>query len=371
MGQTIAEKIFSSRAKRRVEAGEILFVPVDVMMSNDASFPLVLEAIRKMRGFQVKEPKKLILILDHYCPSPSSAVVSIHEDMKAFAAQYGCLLYRGGEGICHQIIPEKGHVRPGQIAIGTDSHTTTYGALNLFGTGVGSTDMALAIHYGVLWFRVPQSMKIEVEGNVPAGVYAKDIILHIIGKVTARGASYQSIEFGGSALKGLTMESRFTICNMAVEMGAKAGIMPWDETCRDWCEQRGIRGFEPVIADRDAAYEARHSFDVAHLEPQVACPHQVDNVHPVSSVKGEKIGMAFLGTCTNGRVEDLSAAAKILRGKKVHPDVTLIISPASRTVLLDAMKKGVIQDLIASGGMLNVPGCGPCIAHWEGSRETG
>ncbi len=371
MGQTIAEKIFSGHAKRKVGAGEILFVPVDVMMSNDASFPLVLEALRKIPSYQVKDRKKLILILDHYCPSPSSAVVSIHESLRAFAREHGCLLYGGGEGVCHQIIPEKGHVRPGQIAIGSDSHTTTYGALNLFATGVGSTDLALAIHYGVLWFRVPASVRIEMAGRIPNGVYAKDIILHIIGKITARGASYHSIEFGGSALGGLSMEARFTVCNMAVEMGAKAGIMPWDEISKEWADRKGLRDFEPVMPDEGAVYAWRHSFDVSAIEPQVACPHQVDNVQGISSVKGEKIGMAFLGTCTNGRLEDLSIAAKILAGKKIHPDVTLILSPASRKVLLEAMKNGTIQELVESGGMLNVPGCGPCIGTLGGIPGDG
>ena len=249
--------------KERSACGEILFVPVDVMMSNDASFPLVLEALRKIPAYQVKDPKRLILILDHYCPSPSSAVVSIHENLRAFARERGCLLYGGGEGICHQIIPEKGHVRPGQIAIGSDSHTTTYGALNLFATGVGSTDLALAIHYGVLWFRVPASIRIEIAGKIPGGVYGKDIILHIISKMTARGASYHSIEFGGSALGGLSMEARFTVCNMAVEMGAKAGIMPWDEIAREWAHQRGLRDFEPAMPDEDAVYAVRRSFDIS------------------------------------------------------------------------------------------------------------
>ncbi len=371
MGQTIAEKIFSGHARRKVGVGEILFVPVDVMMSNDASFPLVLEALRKIPSYRVKDPRKLILILDHYCPSPSSAVVSIHENLRAFARERGCVLYGGGEGICHQIIPERGHVRPGQIAIGSDSHTTTYGALNLFATGVGSTDLALAIHYGVLWFRVPASVRIEVAGKIPDGVYAKDIILHIIGKVTARGASYHSIEFAGGALRNLSMGARFTVCNMAVEMGAKAGIMPWDEISREWADQKGIQEFEPVMPDADAVYAFRRSFDISGLEPQVACPHQVDNVQTVSSLNGEKIGMAFLGTCTNGRLEDLSIAAKILAGKKIHPEVTLIISPASRKVLLDGMKNGTIRDLVESGGMLNVPGCGPCIGTLGGIPGNG
>lgn len=370
MGQTIAEKIFSAHAKRKVKEGDLLFAPLDLMMSNDASFPSVLEALQKIKNYTLKEPKKLVLILDHYCPSPSSEVSRIHQEMKAFVHKFGVTLYPEGEGICHQLIPEKGHVLPGQLVIGSDSHTTTYGALNLFATGVGSTDLALAIHYGLLWFKVPSSMKIEIHGEIPKGVYAKDIILHIIGHITSRGANYQSIEFSGSALKALSMEGRLTICNMVVEMGAKAGIMPGDEVCLNWL-RTNMRNFDPVLPDQDASYQAQYSFNLSHLEPQIACPHQVDNVHPISQVKGEKIGMAFLGTCTNGRLEDLEIASKILQGKRIHPEITLIISPVSREVTLEAIKKGYIQNLLASGGMLCVPGCGSCIGALGGIPADG
>ena len=215
MRQTIAEKIFSTHLGKLVREGDIVFSPVDLMMSNDASISTVWEALRKIPNFQVRDPKKLVVILDHYCPSPSREVSQIHQELKSFAREHGCTLYPEGEGICHQLIPEKGHVLPGSLVIGSDSHTTTYGALNALAAGVGSTDLALAIHYGLLWFKVPPSMKIEIEGGVPPGVYAKDIILHIIGQITARGANYLAIEFAGTALGSLTMESRFTICNMS------------------------------------------------------------------------------------------------------------------------------------------------------------
>ena len=208
MGQTIAEKIFSAHVKKRVNSGDIVFASPDLMMSNDASFPLVLEALRKILSCTVREPRKLVMILDHYCPSPSQEVSRIHEDIKAFSHKFGCTLYTEGEGVCHQLIPEKGHVRPGNLVIGSDSHTITYGALNALATGVGSTDLALAIHYGLLWFKVPFSLRIELNGNIPRGVYAKDISLHIIGKITARGANYQSIEFSGNALRSLSIEGR-------------------------------------------------------------------------------------------------------------------------------------------------------------------
>lgn len=371
MGQTIAEKIFSAHVQKKVSAGETVFAAPDLMMTNDASFPLVLEALQKIRNYTVRDPRKLVMILDHYCPSPSQEVSRIHADIKAFAGRVGCTLYPEGEGICHQLIPEKGHVRPGDLVIGSDSHTPTYGALNALATGVGSTDLALAIHYGLLWFKVPSSVRVEIRGGIPRGVYAKDIILHIIGKITARGANYQSIEFAGDTLGSLSMEGRFTLCNMVAETGAKAGIMPADETCLAWLKERGIRDAAPVVPDADASYESTWSFDIASLEPQVASPHQVDNVSPISPVRGIKIAMAFLGTCTNGRLEDLAVAAQILKGKKVRPGVVLVIAPASREVMLDACEKGYIRTLVESGGMLNVPGCGPCVGALGGVPPDG
>jgi 3-isopropylmalate/(R)-2-methylmalate dehydratase large subunit len=371
MGRTIAEKIFSAHLRRPVKEGDIVFSPVDLMMTNDASITTVWEAWNKIPNPAIRDPKKLVVILDHYCPSPSQEVSRIHQEIRSFVEKYGCTLYAEGEGICHQLIPEKGHVLPGQLVIGSDSHTTTYGALNALATGVGSTDLALAIHYGLLWFMVPPSVKIDIHGKIPPGVYAKDIILHIIGRITARGANYQAIEFGGNALRDISMESRLTICNMVVEMGAKAGIMPGDEICKDWLRKKGVNNLSPVTPDPDASYAARHSFDFSNLEPQIACPHQVDNVRPISEVKGEKVGMAFLGTCTNGRLEDLAIAARILQGKKVHPGMTLVISPASREVTLEACQRGYIQTLVESGGMLNAPGCGPCVGALGGVPGDG
>jgi 3-isopropylmalate/(R)-2-methylmalate dehydratase large subunit len=371
VGQTIAEKIFSSHLHKEVKAGEIVFSPVDLMMTNDASITTVWEALKKIPDSMVRDPKKLVVILDHYCPSPSQEVSRIHQEIKAFVGKYGCTLYAEGEGVCHQLIPEKGHVLPGQLVIGSDSHTTTYGALNALATGVGSTDLALAIHYGLLWFMVPPSMKIEIQGRIPHGVYAKDIILHIIGAITARGANYQAIEFIGGTLPSISVEGRLTICNMVVEMGAKTGIMPGDEICCAWLQEKGLRSITPVAPDPDASYAAHQSFDISMLEPQIACPHQVDNVGPISEVKGENIGMAFLGTCTNGRLEDLAIAAKILKGSKIHPQVTLVITPASREVTVEACARGYIPILLESGGMLNVPGCGPCVGALGGIPGDG
>jgi 3-isopropylmalate/(R)-2-methylmalate dehydratase large subunit len=371
VGQTIAEKLFSSHLHKPVMAGDIVFSPVDLMMTNDASITTVWEALKKIPNSAVRDPQKLVVILDHYCPSPSQEVSRIHQEIKAFAEKYGCTLYAEGEGVCHQLIPEKGHVLPGQLIIGSDSHTTTYGALNAMAAGVGSTDLAMAIHYGLLWFMVPPSVKIEIQGKIPHGVYAKDIILHIIGRITARGANYQAIEFTGDTLPSISMEGRLTICNMVAEMGAKAGIMPGDDVCKAFLQEKGISSLTPVEPDSDASYAARHSIGISRLEPQIACPHQVDNVHPVSEVKGEKIGMAFLGTCTNGRLEDLAVAAKILKGRKVLRGVIFVITPASREATIEACVKGYIQTLLESGGMLNPPGCGPCVGALGGIPGDG
>lgn len=371
MGQTISEKIFSSHVRHEVTAGDILFAPLDLMMSNDASFPLVLEALRKIKEYGIRDPQKLILILDHYCPSPSPEVSRIHEEIKAFARRFGSTLYAEGEGVCHQLVPEKGHVRPGHLVIGSDSHTTTYGALNAFATGVGSTDMAVAIHYGLLWFKVPSSIRVAFSGRIPKGVYAKDISLHYVSKLTARGANGLAVEFSGDALEQLSLEGRLTICNMVMETGAKAGIMPADRVCRDWLKERGVVDISHVAPDRDAAYVREYSFDVSSLEPQVALPHQVDNVRSISEVQGEKIGMAFLGTCTNGRLEDLAVAAQILKGKRIPPGVVLVVAPASREVLLEACKRGYIQTLVESGGMVDAPGCGPCVGALGGVPADG
>ena len=371
MGQTIAEKIFTSHLKRPVHAGDIVFSPVDLMMTNDASITTVWQAWKKIPNPAVRDPKKLVVILDHYCPSPSQEVSRIHQEIKSFVERYGGTLYAEGEGICHQMVPEKGHVLPGELIIGSDSHTTTYGALNALATGVGSTDLALAIHYGLLWFMVPSSMKFEIRGKIPPGAYAKDIILHIIGRVSACGANYRAIEFSGDTLQDISMEGRLTICNMVVEIGAKAGIMPGDEICQAWLTEKGMAHLSPVAPDFDASYAAHHSFDISKLEPQIACPHQVDNVQPISRVKGEKIRMAFLGTCTNGRLEDLAVAARILKGRKVRPGTTLVISPASREVTLEACAKGYLPTLLESGGILNAPGCGPCVGALGGIPGDG
>ncbi|MBE0465697.1 MAG: 3-isopropylmalate dehydratase large subunit, partial [Candidatus Desulforudis sp.] len=279
--------------------------------------------------------------------------------------------YDVGEGVCHQLMLESGVIGPGSLVIGADSHTCTYGALNAFSTGVGSTDLAAALISGRMWFKVPSTLKFVCHGRLPAGVYSKDLILYLIGRVTADGATYMSVEFTGEAIQALTMDARFTISNMAVEMGAKAGLMEADEKTFAWVVRYNDRKFEAVAADPDAAYERILEFDVSALEPQVARPHRVDNVVPLNDLHGLRVDQAVLGTCTNGRLEDLRVAASIVRGRRVSPYVRFIVAPASRKVYLDAMQDGTLETLVRAGAAVVTPGCGPCVGTHNGVPADG
>ena len=274
-------------------------------------------------------------------------------------------------GVCHQVLPERGHVRPGEIVVGTDSHTCTYGAFGCFGTGIGSTEMASVFATGKLWFKVPETIKVVINGKLPKGVVSKDIILKILGDITAEGGNYKSIEFTGEAIKDMTIASRMTICNMAIEMGAKAGLIEPDEKVFEFLHGRTSKAFEVVIADPDAVYEKTLVYDVSRLEPQVACPHTVDNVKPLKDVLGTKVQQAFLGSCTNGRLEDLRQAAGILKGRKIHRDVRMIVIPCSAEVYLDALKEGLIETFIKAECVVCNPGCGPCFGGPKGVMAAG
>lgn len=365
MGKTITEKILGHHAGHDVKAGDFVLANVDVMMGNDGSLPLVFEASRKIGEFTVRSPKRTVMVLDHYCPSPSREVSQLQDEIRNFAEKHDSVLYDCGEGICHRLLPEGGHVLPGMLVVGADSHTVTYGALNLFATGVGSTDLAVAMHWGMLWFRVPETIRLHIDGELPRGVYAKDVALHIVGSVGSSGAASRAIEFVGSAIDEMDMEGRFTLCNMMVEMGAETAIMPFDEMTHRWLKRLKIEeGYEPVTPDDDVEAESEITYDISRLEPQIAFPHQVDNVRPISSARGIRIDLAFLGTCTNGGPEDFRVAARILEKKRVHPGVQFIVSPASRKVVEEALADGSYQTLIESGAMINPPGCGPCVgAH--------
>ncbi len=371
MGQTIIEKILSSHSGQEVRANEIVVAVVDYVMGQDGTAPLAIRAFNEMGGLEVFDRERAAFVIDHSAPSPNEGVSALHKMMREFVREKGFRLYDIGEGVCHQVIPESGVVGPGSLVIGADSHTCTYGALNAFSTGVGSTDLAGGLISGRMWFKVPESIKFALSGALAPGVYSKDLILYLIGEVTADGATYLAAEFVGEAIAEMSQEARFTMSNMAIEMGAKAGLMEADGKTAAWLRRFTDREFQPVSADADASYARVLEYDVALLEPQVARPHRVDNVAPLSQVAGKPVQQALIGTCTNGRLEDLRIAAGILGGRGVHRDVRLIVAPASRQVYLDAMAEGIIQTLVQAGAAVVTPGCGPCVGTHNGVPSDG
>lgn len=371
MGQTIAEKIFSNKAGKVVKAGDIVVVEVDAIMGQDGTSPLAIKVLSDMTGAKVNDPSKTFMVIDHSAPSPTEGVSELHTIMRDFAKRTGITLYDVGEGVCHQLMPENGNVVPGDLVVGADSHTCTYGAINVFSTGVGSTDLAAAIASGKLWFKVPETLRFNISGSLSKGVYSKDLILYMIGLVGADGATYYSVEFTGTTIDELSVDARFTISNMAVEMGAKAGLMSVDSKTEEWVKAHSGKDFEAIQADSNAEYVDTVQIDGSKLEPMVAMPHTVDNVKPLSEVEGKQIDQAVLGTCTNGRLEDLKIAAAILKGKKVNPDTRFIVAPASRRVFLDAINEGIISDLVEAGASIVTPGCGPCVGTHNGVPSDG
>ena len=359
MGQTIVEKIISRHAGRDVRKDEIVIAHVDGVMATDTTAPLAIKAFREMGGKRIWNSDKCFLVIDHAAPAPNEGIANLHKMMREFALEQGCTLFESGEGICHQLITEKGIVRPGQIFVGADSHTCTYGAFGAFGTGVGSTELGGILLTGKIWLRVPNTLKIELKGIVPSGVQAKDMILYVLGRIGIAGATYQAIEFCGEAIAGLSLAGRMVMANMAVEMGAKAGFV----------HHEGLRlpyRFRPVAPDRDAFYHQTVTMDLSRMTPMVSLPHSPQNAVPVDEVEGEKIHCGFIGTCTNGRLEDLNAAARVLKGRRVHRDVRLLIAPASRQIFLEALRDGTVEVLTKAGGIFLPCSCGPCVGTHNG-----
>jgi len=365
MGKTLAEKILGAHAGREVRAGDIVICNVDFCFGQDGTSSLIMESFKKL-GANVFDKNKFAMVIDHSSPSPSIGVSTIHKTMRDFANEKEVKLFDVGEGVCHQLIPERGYVTCGDLVLGADSHTCTYGALNVLSTGVGSTDLAITVASGKNWFKVPESIKVVVSGKLPVASYSKDIILYIIGKMGAKAATYKSVEFTGSGIKDLTVDARFTISNMAVEMGAKFGVMEPDPKVVKWVKTHSIRQPSPVFPDSDAVYADVKEFDVSKLPPQVAKPHAVDNVASVEELGNVKIDQGVIGTCTNGRLEDLDVAAKILKNKKIHRKVKLIIAPASKGIFLEAVKRGLIETFVEAGATVVGPGCGPCVGTHNG-----
>ena len=363
--QTIAEKILSAHAGYPVYAGELCIVPVDGAMATDTTAPLAIKAFEEMGGEKLAAPDKFHLIIDHAAPAPNERIANLHQLMRNFASSQQSALYDIGSGICHQVMVDHHTVKPGDIFMGADSHTPTYGALNAFACGVGSTDLAAVMLTGKIWLKVPHSIRVILHGHhLQPGVSAKDIALEVVKQLTISGATYQSVEYHGELLHHLTLSDRMVLCNMVAEMGAKTGIVSPEGLQLPYL-------FNPVFADKEATYTRVLEIDAAALHPKIAIPHSPDNVHDVSAYVGTPITYGFIGTCTNGRLSDLQAAADILRGRSLAPGVRLVIAPASRQVLLDALQDGTIQTLIAAGAAIINSGCGPCVGTHDGVPGDG
>ena len=366
---TLAEKILArASGKQKVKPGEIVMAKVDVAMSHENA-DVVLRAFRQIGKQKVWNPDKIIIIFDHRVPAESEKTAITHKRIREFVKEQGIKhFYDMNAGICHQVLPEHGHTRPGEILVGTDSHTTTHGAFGTFATGIGATEMAGVWVTGELWFKVPTTIKIEVHGKFKPWVSAKDLILYIIGKFGADGADYKAVEFSGPTIKDMSIASRMVLSNLSMEMGAKVAFVEVDEKTLKYVNRESgeVESTFRCVSNSDAQYEKILEFDVSSLKPQVACPHSVDNVKPVSEVKGIKIDQALLGSCTNGRLEDLEVAAKILDGNKIAKGVRMLVIPASWEIYLSAMHRGYLETFIRAGALILNPGCGPCLGAHQG-----
>jgi len=354
-----------------VYAGAIIIVPLDLVFVQDSTGPLTLRQLNESNLNTIYDPERIILFIDHSVPSPARELSNDHMFLRGFAEEKGVILSDIGEGICHQIVAES-FASPGNVIVGADSHTVTGGALGAFATGMGSTDVAIALALGKTWLRVPETIKVVVHGHFAKGVYAKDLILHLIGQIGADGATYKALEFSGETVGMMTMSERLTIANMAVEAGAKVGLFPADSVTQSYLESRG-RGKQYIALqpDADATYESTIEIDAAQLEPTVAKPHTVDNIALVKELKGVRIAQVFIGTCTNGRLDDLRIAADILKGRRRHPRTRLIVAPASKKVLLAALAEGYIKTLVESGASIVPPGCAACLGVHQGVLGDG
>ncbi len=364
---TIAEKILArASGKEKISSNEIVMARVDVAMSHENA-DVVLRSFRDIGLERVWDKTKIVILFDHRIPAESEKTAMTHKRLREFVREQGIkYFYDMKEGICHQILPEFGHCRPGELLVGTDSHTTTHGAFGTFATGIGATEMAGVWATGELWLRVPESIKIEVSGTLRDFVSAKDLILYIIGQLKADGASYNAVEFHGETIRNLSIASRMVLSNLSMEMGAKVAFVTPDEKTIAYIKARTDKKFNAVTSDEDVQYVQELDIDVTDLVSQIACPHSVDNVKKVEEVKGTRIHQALIGSCTNGRLEDLAIAAEILEGSRVHPDVRLLIIPASRKTYQEALRRGYIETFLTAGGIVLNPGCGPCLGAHQG-----
>ncbi len=368
---TFAQKVLSRASGKDAFPGDIVSAKIDLAMSHENA-ALVLRSFNQIGAKEVWDPDKIVLLFDHRIPANTTKAAEGHQTVRNFVRMEGLPnFYDLREGICHQVLPEKGHVLPGMLIVGTDSHTTTYGAFGAFSTGIGATEMASVWATGELWMKVPQTFRLHLNGKLNDPVSAKDVILHLIGRMGADGCDYRCVEFVGPVVDAMSISGRMTMCNMSMEMGAKAGVTFPDDKTKEYLKGRTSSQWEPVLSDEGAEVEKDFDFDLTDLSPQVAYPHSVDNVKPVEEMVGIPVDQAVIGSCTNGRAEDLLAAEKVLHGKKVAYGVRLIVVPASREVYLWAADSGVLSSLVRAGAVVTNPGCGPCLGAHQGLLAPG
>ncbi len=362
---TLTEEIFSRRLDRPVHAGEIVVAPVDYAMAHDVTGPLAIEAFRKLE-VPLWDPERVILVFDHILPANTVAAAGLHKLVRDFADEYG-VTHVFQEGICHQLMVEKGFIRPGGIVVGADSHSTTYGALGCFAAGFGSTDIAVTFATGKTWFRVPETIRINLHGRLPAGIYPKDLALQVIRRLGAEGANYLAVEWGGDAVEAMRIDERLTLANLTVDFGGKAGLCEPDEQTRRYLHDAEVYDLHPI----NPVYRSVVDVDAERLEPQIACPPSIDNVQDLSAVEGTELDEVFVGSCTNGRIEDLAIVAEAWQGKQLHPRTRTIVVPASKAVYMEALARGYVQTFMEAGALVMNAGCGPCLGRQHGVLGPG
>lgn len=371
MGATMIEKIIGNNVKKTVCAGDIVTVNVDQVMIHDIFIPFVADKFEEMGFTKLWDPDKVVLIYDHLVPASQIDDTRHFKVGNAFAEKYGMKNVHRSDGICHQLMTEAGYVKPGNIVFGTDSHTTTYGCVGAFSSGIGYTEMASILGTGTMWVKVPETIRVNITGKLPDHVMSKDIILRLIGDLGADGATYKALEFGGDTVEQMTVASRMTIANMAIEAGAKCALFVPDEKTAEYCETELTEEQKNLAADEDATYVRTINYKAEDLVPVLACPSQVDNIKPASELEGTEIDQVFIGSCTNGRLEDLMAAAQVLDGKQVAPFVKLIVTPASRKIYNEAVENGTMAILAKAGAIITHPGCGLCCGRTGGILTDG
>ncbi|MBE6494390.1 MAG: 3-isopropylmalate dehydratase large subunit [Methanosphaera stadtmanae] len=363
MSMTMSEKILAKASNNKeVEAGDIIMANIDTAMTHDLTGPLAIQSFEQINTDKIWDPEKLVVLFDHQVPADTLDAAKNHQIVREFVEQQGIKnFYDVYEGVCHQILPEKGHVLPGTVVVGSDSHTCAHGALGAFSTGIGSTDMAMVFATGQLWFKVPETIQYNITGNLQENVTSKDVVLSIIGQVGQDGATYKACEYAGSTVENMNMSQRMAMSNMAIEMGGKTGLVAPDKVTDAYLKERTDKPYTKFTTDKDASSLEIMDIDVSELEPQVACPHHVDNVKPASEVEDVELDQVFIGSCTNGRLEDLEQAARVLKGNKVKEGVRLLVIPASRTIYKQAVDEGLFDIFLDAGAIICNPCCGPCL----------